>query len=560
MPHEIDLNSRKYLDKRLGSMKKERGTFIPHYKELSEYIQPRRGRFLTSDKNKGDKRYNRIINSKATQAHRTARGGMFSGTMSPSRPWFGFVTPDPELMEFPPVKIWLEQQEKLLRAIFNSGNLYNMAPVMLGELLQFGTGCMTHVDDFHDVARFYTHTVGSYMIAQNERYEITTLVREFKRTTEQIVKEFGLVNVSQSVKDAFDRGDYDNMHEVVHFLEPNPNENAESVLSEHKPFRSISYEPGNALKNKFLRIAGFDEFPAYCPRWDVTDGDIYGTDCPGMTSLGDVKGLQIEEKRKAQAIDKMVNPPLRGPAALKNVPLSSLPGGANFYDSNSPANILAPVYVVKPQLQELLLDIQATERRIETAFFADLFSAITNMEGIQPRNELEIAERTGERLLQLGPVLERVHGDFLAKMVDRTFNQAVRAGLVAPAPEELQGKELDIRFISSLAMAQRAVQTGGIERLAAFVAGLAQGGFQGALDKFDADQAVDEFANAIGVPAKIVVPDEVVEAKRARAAQQEQMLMAQEAAKAMGPTAAAAGAVDLEGDNLISRAANMQTQ
>ena len=183
MPH--NLNNRKYFSQRLGSMRKERQSFITHYKELSEFIQPRRGRFSTQDRNKGDKRYSSIINSHATQAHRTARAGLFAGTMSPSRPWFNLVVPDPDMMEFPPVKIWLDRQERLLRAIFNSSNLYNMAPVMLGELLLFGTGCMTHVDDFHDVSRFYAHTAGSYMIAQNDRFQVTTLVREFQRTTDQ---------------------------------------------------------------------------------------------------------------------------------------------------------------------------------------------------------------------------------------------------------------------------------------------------------------------------------------------------------------------------------------
>ena len=70
---EINLKSREYFDRRLGSMKKERESFIPHSKELSEFIQPRRGRFFLSDQNKGNKRYSSIINSHATQAHRTAR-------------------------------------------------------------------------------------------------------------------------------------------------------------------------------------------------------------------------------------------------------------------------------------------------------------------------------------------------------------------------------------------------------------------------------------------------------------------------------------------------------
>ncbi|MEE9598157.1 MAG: portal protein [Acidiferrobacterales bacterium] len=559
MPGEfkIDRGSREYIDKRFGAMKSEHQTFVPHLKDLARFVQPRRGRFFTTDRNRGGNRYGSIINSAATQAHRTARAGLFAGTMSPSRPWFSWQTPDPDLMDFHPVKVWIERQEKLIRAIFNSGNLYAQAPVMLGELLLFGTGCMTHVDDFDDVARFYTQTVGSYMIAQDQRFVVNTLAREFMRSTEQLIDQFGLATVSQTVRNAYDRGDYDTQFPVRHFLDPNPKVDLTSPLSSAKPFRSIYYEPGrDHLENKFLSVRGFDEFPAYCPRWDVAGEDIYGTDCPGMTALGDVKGLQLEERRKAQAIDKMVNPPLRGPAALKNVPINSLPGGSTLYDSNSPANILAPVYQVNPQVAELAADIEKVEGRIDEAFYVNLFNAISDMDGIQPRNQEELLQRNQERLLQLGPVLERVHGEFLAKMVDRTFNQSARAGLISPAPPEIQGKELDIRFISSLAMAQRAVATGSIERTAGYVGGLVQAGFEEAGDKFDADQSIDEFANSIGAPARIIVPDEDVERVRETRQRQQQALMAAQMMKDVGPSLTKAGQTNLDENSPISGIAN----
>ena len=485
-----DQNERDYFQKRLGALKNERQSFITHWKDLSEFIQPRKGRFSLSDRNRGVPRHNSIINSKATQALRIATAGMLAGTMSPTRPWFALETIDPDLMEFQPVKIWLRQQEKLLRSIFNQSNFYNMAPTFISELLLFGTAAMSHVDDFDDVARFYTHTAGSYFIAQDDRFIVTTLVREFEMTTNQIVKQFGLDRASTAVRTAFDKGNYDNWYPVVHFIEPNPDANENNPAAQFKPFRSIYYEPNNVNRDIFLNRSGFDEFPAYVARWNVTGEDVYGTDCPGMTSLGDVKGLQIEEKRKAQGIDKMVNPPLKGPASMRNVPVSSLPGGLTIYDGDRSRELLSPIYQVAPQLQELIADIERVERRIDSAFFVDMFLAISNMEGIQPRNQLDLSQRNEERLLQLGPVLERMHGEFLEKLIDRTFSQSVRAGIVSDAPEEIQDQELEIKFISSLAMAQKTVDIQGIERVAQYVGGLMGAGFPEVGDKFDADQSV----------------------------------------------------------------------
>jgi hypothetical protein len=530
----VDLNSRDYADRRIGAMKTERQSFIPHYTDLSDNFAPRRGRFLIDDRNKGERKHQSIINNAGLMAARVARSGLLAGLMSPARPWFALETLNPDFMERQAVKIWLHQVEILMRSIFNESNLYNMAPTMLGEILVYGTGCMTHLDDFEDVSRFYCHTVGSYMLAQSQRFEVNQLGREYSLTTEQMVSEFGLDNVSTTVKDQYDKGDYDNWHHVTQLIEPNPEFDASKLESDKLPVRSRHWEPGDRNKDQFLRKSGFEEFPGYCPRWATTGEDIYGTDSPGMIALGDNRGLQIEEKRKAQAIDKMVNPPLRGPASLRNSPITTLPGGTNLYVGSAEQK-LEPIYQTNPQIAELKEDIRETERRIQEAFFADMFLAISNMDGVQPRNQLELTQRNEERLLQLGPVLEQLHGEFLDNLIDRQFSQMARAGVLPPAPQEIKGQALKIKYVSSLAMAQRAVATGGIERVAAFVAQVAASGYQDALDKFDADQAIDEYATAVGISPRLIVPDENVEAARAQRAQMQQaaasMAMAQQAAE-----------------------------
>ena len=559
---KIDRNSRKYFDARRSALKKEVSSFTAHYRDLSDHIQPRRGRFLTTDRNKGGKRHQNIINSRATWALRTSRAGMFAGVMSPARPWFRLETHDPGLMEFQPVVIWLDQVEEVMRTIFAQGNLYNMAPVLLQELLLFGTGCMLHVDDNDDIARFYTQTVGSYMIAQNQRFEVNTLVREYQQTVNQLISEFGLKNVTTAVRNAYDAGNYEEWFDVIHFIEPNPNFDPKKLNSQFKKFRSIKYQPAsNDVEKKFLSKKGFDRFPAYCPRWDVTGEDVYGTDCPAMTALGDIKQLQIEEKRKAQAIAKMVNPPLKGPASLKNVNINALPGGTTIFDSGQGSETLGPLYQVNPQIQELTADIQRIERRIEDIFYVDMFLAISNMEGIQPKNQLELSQRQAEKLLQLGPVLERVHGEFLDKLIDRTFEQMVERDMLPPAPEEIQGQSLKIKFISSVAQAQKSVATGDIDRLAGYVAQLAQSGYEQVLDKFNADQSVDIYQRLVGAPAQLIVPDEQVaairEQRQAEQQRQQQIQLALEAAKVGGQVLKDMGATDLEGDNVASRTAGV---
>jgi len=522
----VDQTRKDYFNRRLSALREERSSFIDHWRVLAEFIQPRRGRFLVSDRNRGDRRHQSIINSQATQAHRIATAGMLAGTMSPARPWFNYEPDDPDLLEYMPVKVWLQGVERTIYSVLSQSNFYSMAQVMLAELILFGTAPMTQVDDHQDVTRFYAHTAGSYMIAQNARYEIDTLMREFEMTVGQMIGQFGADNVSPAVRNQWDRGNYDPWYPVIHLIEPNQNADSRRAGTEFKPFLSCYYEPGmTGTNDQMLRRAGFDEFPVVVPRWDVTGEDIYGTNCPAMTALGDIKSLQIQERLKAQAIAKMVNPPLKGPPSLKNVAVSSLPGGLVTADGIGGTEGLAPIYTVNPQVGELRLDAQAVEQRIDNAFYVNLFLAISNMEGIQPRNQLDIMHRNEERLLQLGPVLEHLHAS-LNHVLDRAFNQCNARGMLPPAPQVLQGRVLRPRYISSLAMAQRAVATGSIERVVGF-AGLLQPLRPDIGDKLDADQSLDEFAGAIGAPPRIIVPDDMVaqtRAARAEAQQQEKQL------------------------------------
>src|SRR5260370_23609380 len=77
----------------------------------------------------------------------------------------------------------------------------------------------------------------------------------------------------------------------------------------------------------------------------------------------------------------------------------------------------------------------------------------------------EIDERHEEKMLMLGPVLERLHGELLDPLVARVFNIMARNGALPPAPKGLNVAALQVEFISILAQAQKAVATTGIERL-----------------------------------------------------------------------------------------------
>ena len=511
-----------YLNRKRSALMRNRSSFEEHWRLLSSQIQPRRGRFFVTEHNTGTRKHNDIVNSTGTQSLRSATAGMFAGIMSPSRPWFKLALDDSELMERREVGSWFTAVERILRSVFNGSNLYNMAPVMISELLLFGTGCMLHEDDEKDVVRFYAQTVGSYYLGQNDRYETDTLLREFQMTAEQMVAAFGYDMVSPTIRGLYDKGSYGNYFTVYHLIEPRPERQFDSPFATNAAFRSMYFHKDDS-HSCILRESGFDEFPAYTPRWGTTGEDVYGTDCPGMVVLGDVLQLQHQEKKKQQAIDKLVDPPLKGPASLRNEQVSGFSGGLTLYDSaGQGSGEFGPLFQVNPQVNTLVEDIHKTERRIQDGFFLDLFRAFTNLAGSQYKNQMELAERNAERLLELGPVLQQFQKEFLSKLIDRTFYRLVDMEMLPPPPEALQEQEFNIRYISSLAQAQEAVAAEPIERVAQFAMGLAQVD-PSIMDKFDGDQAIDEYNRAILGPARMVKNDEEVAEAREQRAQAEQM-------------------------------------
>jgi hypothetical protein len=207
----------------------------------------------------------------------------------------------------------------------------------------------------------------------------------------------------------------------------------------------------------------------------------------------------------------------------------------------------------------LVQDIREVRDRINQAFYADLFLMLANMEGIQPRNTMEIAERKEEKLLALGPVLENIYGGQLGPVIERSYAIMERRGMLPPPPADLDGQPIQIEYISMLAQAQKAVATGGVERLAAFVGNLAAVK-PDVLDKFDADQAIDEYADMLGTNPALVVPDEDVSAIRNSRAQaqekqqqMEQMAQMAPAARDGAQAAAVLAQADASGKNVLQQ-------
>lgn len=564
------LSERAELELLRSQLDLERATFLPQYQDLADYILPRRIRRFTSDRNKGDRRNNKIIDSTATLAARTLRSGMMSGITSPARPWFRLTTSDPDLVDLGAVKEYLFNVSERINNYFLKSNLYNILPISYGDLGTFGTSPVMIEDDDSDVFRFSSFPVGSYMIGVDDAQKINVFARDFEMTVRNIVEKFGYDrktntinwdNISLQVKNLWEKSQYESWIQVFHVIRPNPEFDPKKIGSDFKRYQSVYYERGTANNNynqysaidqeKYLRRGGYDFFPVMCPRWEVTGEDIYGTECPGMTCLGDAKALQTMQKRKAQAIEKMINPPLQGPIALKHQKVSLLPGDVTYLDARDTSQGLRPVHEVNWRTQEFLLDIQDHQQRINKAFYVDLFLMLAESDRRQITAR-EIDERHEEKLMALGPVLEQLNQDLLDPLIDLAFEFLNKAELLPKPPPDLEGHELKVEYISTMAQAQKMVGISGIERFTSFAAQMAQVN-PGVLDKINSDEIIDIYADRTGIPPGIVLDDDKVAEIRQQRAQQQQQMQQMEALQQASQSAKNLSQSDLEGENVLKQ-------
>ena len=514
---------RRYLDSRIKGMQEERAPVMQHWKEIADFTLIKKHRWLNGSSRPLRSTSNpNIIDSTGTLAARTLAGGMMAGTTTPLRKWFKL-----KITGFGPgteVATWLEECEKRMAAVFQESNFYASMAMLHSHLPEFGSACVIIYEDYENVINCYNANMGEFYFALDARGFIRTVGRELTKSYSALVEQFGASNVSEDVRGAVQRKDgvlMAKQKHICHLIEAN--DGSYDKVPERFPWREAYWEVGSP-GNQLLSVRGFNEWPCMTPRWETDCDDPYGSNCPGMEALGDIKQLQLETRRKAQGIDKSVNPPMLADITLKNNPMALTPGGVTYVAGLGTGREGAkPVYLVEPRIAEMMEDIKSIQARIKNTYHNDLFTGISDL--LTVRTATEIDARREEKLVLLGPVLEHITNEALGQAVDRVWGIMLRGGLFPPIPQELAevaggSAYVQADYESMLAQAQKGLATAGIERMWSFAGGLA-GVAPEILDKLDPDGTMDAYGTALGVPSSVMrSPDEIKAIREQRSAAQ----------------------------------------
>ena len=498
--------SKKYFDSRRAELEVAYNVIKPDWQELADYFLPRSVRFLVRNTNKQPVKNKKIKDSTPLLAVRNFSSGMMSGATNPATNWFKVKVRNFGKEVSYEVKTWCSTVENLFRDVFNASNLYRILPSVYKQLGVFGISVLALVNDESSILRCQLLPVGSYRIAKNHKGDVDTICRVYMETAKNLYDKFGEENVSKEVLHSIETNHYEDLFEVVHFVEPNKEFLPDSIWAKDKKFVSVYYE-ADSKEEKFLSKSGFDKFPYAVFESEVNGEDVYPSECPGINALPDVKQLMSMVIDEGKAVKKMISPTYKGPASLKNKKMIDAP--AAFIEEDENGRGLSPIYEVNPRVLEVDSIIEKLKESIKETFYNDLFSMILNT-AERTRTATEVNELKEEKMVLLSPLLQQIHNG-LTSVINWVFEECIEMNILPEPPIEIMGANMEIEFVSTLAQAQKAVKITAMERFTTFTLNLAQAVNPALTNKLNVHKIIDDYADFTNISPEQLVPTETVE-------------------------------------------------
>ncbi|HZF61639.1 MAG TPA: portal protein [Desulfovibrio sp.] len=512
--HAVDVQA---LSRRHDALLRRRAPWDAAWQSLADHFLPTRCRLNPQvDAAEEGPMLNRgLVDATGILAMRTLAAGLQGGLTSPARPWFRLSLDDADLARSRPGQAWLDEVANRMRTVFQRSNFYNAMHTMYGELGTFGTAFVFELADPQHGFRFIPLCAGEYALDCDATRRVDTVFRRSAMTLRQIVQAFGLSALPETLREAARRNP-EERHNVIQAVYPRENTQHGLADASRMPVASVYWLEGRDGNRHALKVSGFRSFPGFGPRWDVAGNDVYGRS-PAMDALPDCRMLQQMGVTTLKAIHKAVDPPMSVAAGLRSVGLDLTPGGVNYVDSapgQSP-QAATPLLQINPDLATARKAMESVQDQIRKGLYNDLFKLI--LDGRSGVTASEIAAREEEKLVLVGPVLERLHDELFIPLMDRTFECMRELDMLPPCPPELAGRRLRVEFVSLLAQAQKLVGINAADQYMALTL-KASSAWPEALDTLNVDHLLDNYAESLGLPVSLTrSPEERQQLRAARA-------------------------------------------
>ncbi len=511
----------------------ERAPWASHWQALRDLVHPDASDFNRQSA-PGARKTEQILDGTAPWALEQLASGLHTFLTSPTDRWFNLCVKGYDYEKDHAALEWLEAVSDIIYRSYGDARSNNDSS--LHEVYQslgcFGTAVEYQEYDMKEkIVTFRPFPLASCRVKENNKGVVDTIYRDTPMTTRQINQEWP----DHTSKKIHDCKDQEKNWMIVHAVFPRTDRLADRIDSKNKKYASVYF----CLEADYVfSEGGYDDFPYHVPRWVKRTGEIYGRS-PGMTCLPDIKLLNAMERVQLKACQKIVDPPLMVPNDGFMLPIETRPGALIFYEQGLPGEGLIQPLETKGRVDVGEEKMEQKRQHVMRCFYADW---ITRIKKRERQTATEIMDDRDEMLQMMSPILGRLQSELLGPRLKRTYLLLQFHGKLPDAPPSLQGKRLDIQYVSPAAKAQIARKGLNLRRFTEEIVPLLQINPDIA-DALDMDQYVQEVAMYQDIPRSVLRTPEEIAAIRSQKQQMQQMAamaeIAQPAAAAMKDVATA---------------------
>jgi hypothetical protein len=312
-----------------------------------------------------------------------------------------------------------------------------------------------------------------------------------------------------------------NKYELVYSIHPSVDKRAKKGgrVGPERPYTVTYWSP--SLPEP-LSVDGSSYFTFLVPRWSKLADEVYGRG-PAFTCLSQIRVLNKLVKEALISAEYLNFPTLTAEEDSILLPMKYGSRQVMFHEAGSekPSPILAG-----NQPQYTMEMIRMYRDTINRSFFVD---QIIRQEKKERQSVTEIQDVRGQMLNQLAPLLNRMESEFIGPAIEITYALLDRNNELPEAPASLADAQLEISYTSPASQAQYATRLSDMSAFMRDLAPLAQVS-PDIIQALNARELFDEYARYRNVSPSIIRSQEELDAENQQKAEQEQTMMATQAA------------------------------
>jgi hypothetical protein len=431
------------------------------WQELADNFFPEHADFH-SDPTWGDE-YASHLSDDSPLILRRDLANSFAAMLRPrGQKWFKASLVDDNLMDAPGVADWLDDvSDTMMRAIYDPKAGFNRATKEADHFFATFGNAVLLVEENVNAARlrFRHFHLKDCAWLEDADGEVDTFYRRMKMTARQMKQKFGEKALHPDVRKACAE-DGEKEFTVQHCMMPAEDcEYLDGAPKLKKKFKWWSFYTD--IENKHdLRNGGSHEFRYCVPRWQTLTGSPYAISPATMDALPAARQIQAMALTTIEALQKMVDPPIRATEESIRGDINMFAGGVTWVDRDHDIRQLGPPLEVFDVARNAVLGVQALEAA-KLGLSNAMFVSKLNIPQTNAKTAYEVQQLVEEYIRAAIPLFEPLETSYNAPILNAVFDIMLRipsTGFLESMPEALQGRDIDWSFDNPLQQAQERVK------------------------------------------------------------------------------------------------------